>query len=218
MSGAPPTNNTAKHFGVDMKNSFKIAEIHFGNSRWGNQYEFTYKGNQFEVQRFGIDFNIYNAKEKIKSLRSNVDAFCLSNFPQTIRYHNRSFIHRQVLELINYPSQVPICSGWALRELLLIDGINRAIKNKKVDPTEGIFFPSGLLFLDVIKELREKYEKHLCFSDIFMATGLPVVSQPTSSSLATSSFLHLANLRSLDSNLSFKNLQTQPMGSVLAFL
>jgi len=184
-----------------MKNSFRIAEIAFGASRFGEQAEFKFDKHHFEVQRFGVDFNVNHAKELIRSLRADVDAICFSNFPDTIRYRNRSFSHRQYLELQRYPTSVPKCDGSAFREILLIDGVNRAISDGRIDPSEGIFFPTGLLYLDVAKELRKNYENSLYFGDAYFITGLPIIKRPTNFSALTYAFLHLANLRDIKTNV-----------------
>ena len=144
-----------------MKNSFKIADISFGSSEWGEHYEFEYNNCLFEVHRFGTDHDVAHAKELVNSLRSSVDAITFSSFPEAIRYHNRTFVHREYMELYNFPTNVPKFDGRACREILVLDGLNRAIEDGSVDPSRGIFFPTSLIYLEVIKELRKRYNLSL---------------------------------------------------------
>ncbi|MEM7645866.1 MAG: hypothetical protein AAF203_03050, partial [Pseudomonadota bacterium] len=188
-----------------MKNTYRIAEIYYGSSKWGVQYSFETEQSRYEVQRFGINFDVGHAKYLMRSLRSDVDAFCLSDFPSRVSYHNRSFVHRQYLELRQYPVSIPVCDGNAFRELLMIDGLNRKIESGEIEPQKGVFFPSGLMHLDVVKELRNRYEKSLYFADAFMTTGLPLVRKPGDSAFGTQFYLYLTTQRDLGSIVPDKN-------------
>jgi predicted amino acid dehydrogenase len=181
-----------------MKSSFRIAEIAFGNSRWDGTYEFALGSDRFEVQRFGAEFSVETIKEIIKRLRSQVDAFAITALPTELRFQDRTYVHRQALEVMTIPSSVPICNGERLRELANINGLSMAIASGAIQPKDGIYFPLALLNLESTNFLSEKYSDHLAFGDIYAVMGLPILTHMKSPQhLLTTLGLNLANLRDI---------------------
>jgi predicted amino acid dehydrogenase len=134
----------------------------------------------------------------IQSLRSQVDAFAITSLPKEIRFDDRTYVHRQTLEVMSTPSSVPICSGERLKELANINGLSLAIKEKRIVPQDGIYFPLGLLNLECAKFLHEKHNARLLYGDLASLFGIPVIADPHSKILAAVKFgLHAANLTDL---------------------
>lgn len=181
-----------------MKSSFRIAEISFGSSRWDCAYDFSLGADRFEVQRFGAEYSIDTVKKLVERLRSQVDAFAISSLPTELRFKDRTYVHRQTLEIMSIPSSVPICNGDRVRELSNINGLSQAIASGWIRPEEGVYFPMALLHLECTNLLSEKYRDALAFGDIYAMLGLPILAEIDSPLLALTKLgLNIANLSDL---------------------
>jgi hypothetical protein len=103
--------------------TFRIAEISFGRSHWDDSFEYEFGGHKFEVQRFGANFSVDLFKKLIQDLRIDVDAFALSSLPPVIKLDEKTYVHRQYLEIMNTPTSVPLCDGTGLREISNINSL-----------------------------------------------------------------------------------------------
>lgn len=183
-----------------MKSTYRIAELAFGSCRWDNSFEFSLHSDRFQVQRFGAEFSIETLKELIVKLRSQVDAFAITSLPNEVRFKDKVYVHRQALEIMSLPSSVPLCNGERLREIANINGLSKAIAKGEIRPEDGVFFPMALMHLESVNFLREKYNDRLYFGDIFSATGIPLLTQPTSPILKLTKLgLNISNIRELKS-------------------
>lgn len=161
-----------------MKNSFRIAEISLGRSHWDAAYDFEYQGARFEVQRMGANFGVENVRAMIRRLRNEVDAFALVSLPPVVRLDDRSYVHRQYLDIMGTPSSVPLCDGSGLREISNINSLIKAIDDKRIEPDRGIFFPSAIMSVEVEEFLRDRYRNRVFFGDPYATFGLPFVFRP----------------------------------------
>ena len=125
--------------------TFRIAEISFGRSHWDDSFSYEYAGHRFEVQRFGVNFSVDLVKKLIQDLRTDVDAFALSSLPPVIKLDEKTYVHRQYLEIMGMPSSVPLCDGTGLREISNLNSIIKLIESGKISPEEGVFFPAAML-------------------------------------------------------------------------
>ena len=183
-----------------MKPLFRIAEIAFGSCRWDSAFEFELGHDRFEVQRFGAEYSIETLQRLIEKYRNQVDAFAISNLPTEIRFRDRTYVHRQTLEIMSIPTSVPLCNGDRLKELANINGLSQALANGIVRPEEGVYFPLALMNMECVSLLAEKYEDHLYFGDLFAVLGLPFTMQPKSPlTRLTKLGINIANLRELKS-------------------
>lgn len=183
-----------------MKPSFRIAEISFGSCRWDNVFEFELDGKRFEVQRFGVEYSVEALERLVESLRSQVDAFAISQVPSELRFKDRTYVHRQTLEVMSIPTSVPLCNGDRVRELANINGLSSAIANGTIRPEQGIYYPLALLSMECVSLLAEKYEEHLYFGDLYALLGLPLTVQPNSPLVGLTKLgINIANLRELRS-------------------
>lgn len=184
-----------------MKNSYRIAEISFGRPSWDTAFEYEFEGKSFEVQRFGVNFSVEAMQKLIASLRSQVDAFALTSLPPVIRFDQKSYVHRQYLDIMATPSPVPLCDGTGLREVANITSLINKIEAKEIEPDRGIFFPAAVFSTELEEYLRKRYPKSLYFGDAYSILGIPLLLQPfkglkTLSKLA----LNIANLKDLRRN------------------
>jgi predicted amino acid dehydrogenase len=166
------------HFGVDMKNSFRIAEISFGYSHWDYVSHFEYESCKFEVQRFGANFSVTAMKALIKKLHNEVDAFALSSLPPSLCLRNKSFIHRQYFEIMDTPSSVPLCDGTGLKEIITMETIMDLINKKEINPKSGFYFPVAFMNSDIEEYIRHIEGSRLFFGDLYAITGLPLIIRP----------------------------------------
>lgn len=181
-----------------MKNTYRIAEISFGRSHWDAAFAFEYQGARFEVQRMGANFSVGNVQALIKSLRDEVDAFALSSLPPVVKLDNRSYVHRQYLEIMGTPCSVPLCDGTGLREISNINSMMRLIEEGKVEPEQGVFFPAAVFSVEIEEFIRHRYGDKVYLGDAYSMFGLPFMIQPfpglkTLSKVA----LNLANFQDL---------------------
>lgn len=185
-----------------MKNTFRIAEISFGRSQWNAAYEFDYQGYHFVVQRYGANINADNAKALIEKLRTQVDAFALTSVPPVVRLDEASYVHREYLDIVDTPCSVPICDGNYLREICNLLSLTQLIKEKKLTASDGVFFPSALMAIDVEEYLRAQGETELYFGDAYNVLGLPVLVKPFFGLKSLSKFgLNVANMKKLKSTV-----------------
>ncbi len=161
-----------------MKTTFRIAEISFGYSHWDAAYEFEYKGFKFQVQRYGANYSTQLMKTLIENLRKDVDAFAIVSLPPPINLTNQSFIHKQYFEIMNIPSSIPLCEGTGLREISNLKSMAELIDNKKVLPSEGIFFPASLLNTELEEYVRHQKDARVSFGDLYTVYGLPLILKP----------------------------------------
>lgn len=205
-----------------MKPTYRIAEISFGSCRWDNVFEFELGGKRFEVQRFGAEYSVQALQKMIESLRGQVDAFAISNLPSEVRFKDRTYVHRQTLEVMSIPTSVPLCNGDRVRELANINGLSHSIAKGLIRPEEGIYYPLALLSMECVSLLAEKYEDHLYFGDLYALLGLPLTLQPNSPLVSfTKLMINIANLRDLRSmapkaNSRFKEATRAQLLSILS--
>ncbi|WP_413290561.1 dehydrogenase [Bdellovibrio sp. HCB337] len=182
--------------------TFRIAEISFGRSHWDNYYEYEFGGHKFEVQRFGVNFSVDLVKKLIQDLRTDVDAFALSSLPPVIKLDEKSYVHRQYLEIMNTPSSVPLCDGTGLREISNINSLIKMIEDGKVTPEQGVFFPAALLSTELEEFLRHRYSGKVYIGDAYSVLGLPfMIKAPVPGLMAFSKLaLNVANLKDMRNN------------------
>lgn len=199
--------------------TFRIAEISFGRSHWDDSFNFEYAGHRFEVQRFGANFSVDLVKKLIEDLRTDVDAFALSSLPPVIKLDEKTYVHRQYLEIMGVPSSVPLCDGAGLREISNLNSMIKLIESGKISPEEGVFFPAAMLSTELEEFLRQKYSGKVFIGDAYSMLGLPVmIKAPVPGLMAISKLaLNVANLKDLRNNTPLAETQIQKMGrSVLA--
>ncbi|MCM2321757.1 MAG: dehydrogenase [Oligoflexia bacterium] len=159
---------------------FRIADLDFGTSRGDCWYEFDLAGQRFEVQKFGANFSLPYLKSLLVTLRNRVDAFAITNIPPVLKYGRRRYVHPSYLDIMNFPSSVPVCDGWRLRELCSVDSVSSLLESGQLDPRRGIFFPMGILHLELTQKLAENHRRHLSFGDAFAFASAPLVLTPDS--------------------------------------
>ncbi|QLY25578.1 dehydrogenase [Bdellovibrio sp. KM01] len=195
-----------------MKSTYRIAEISFGRPFWDASFEFDYGGNHFEVQRFGVQFSVDLMKKLIISLRDQVDAFALTSLPPVIRMDGKSYVHSQYLEIMGLPSSAPICDGTGLREIANINSLVKMIDQGKVQPEQGVFFPTAILNLEIEEFLRHRYPESVHMGDAFALLGLPFVIRPFKGlKTVTKTALNFATMRDLRNNTPFAENKFQKM-------
>jgi len=199
--------------------TFRIAEISFGRSHWDDSYSFEYAGHRFEVQRFGANFSVDLVKKLIQDLRTDVDAFALCSLPPVIKLDEKTYVHRQYLEIMGVPCSVPLCDGAGLREISNLNSLVKLIDSGKVSPEEGVFFPAAMLSTELEEYLRKTYSGKVFIGDAYSMLGLPLmIKAPAPGLMMLSKFaLNVANIKDLRNNTPIAESQIQKMGrSVLA--
>jgi predicted amino acid dehydrogenase len=156
---------------------FRIAEINFGKSAAEARLNFKIKDHEFEVQTFNGNFSIDYVVDLIKSLRTEVDAIAVTSIPNHFRIGNKSYVHPGTLEIMSVPSSIPICDGSILRELSVIEGLNRMVGNGDLDVNLGVFFPSGVLNFDALRFLTKKSPDCIGIGDLCTMVGIPIVAK-----------------------------------------
>jgi predicted amino acid dehydrogenase len=165
-------------FGVVMKKSWRIAEISYGRSHWDASYRFEFQNQNFEVQRFGCNFSVEYLKLLIQALRSEVDAIALVSLPPVIKFYQANYIHQQLLEILNFPSPVPICMGAGLKEICNLRSISDLIKQGKINPDLGSFFPGAFMCMELEELLRRRNKNSVSIGDAYALLGTPLVIEP----------------------------------------
>lgn len=180
--------------------SYKIAELSFGSSRWNSVRQFNVDGVDFEIQRIGVESCTEALKRMIERLRSSVDAIAISSLPTEIRFRDRVYTHRQALDIMSTPVSIPLCNGERLRELTEINGVTEFIRNGTIVPEDGIFFPIGLLHMEALSTLRERYGARIGFADLYAGFKVPTIAEPSAAILELTKLgLGFAQLQDLGS-------------------
>ncbi len=162
------------------KNAFRIAHLSFvPDTGFDCVYEFQAHGRNFEVQRYCTGFSVPYFKSLIGALGSQVDAFAYSGLPPVAKIAGRSYFHSDYLEIMNQPSNVPVCDGYRVRELFTVNALIRRIEAGDIDPDQGIFFPLAVSHPEVVRMLRREYTERLYFADAASIFGLPWVVGPS---------------------------------------
>lgn len=184
-----------------MKRSYRIAEISFGRPHWDAAYEFDFQGNHFEVQRFSANFSVETVKRLIETLRHQVDAFALTSLPPVIRLDQKSYVHRQYLDIMGTPSPAPLCDGTGLREISNINSLVKNIESGMIQPERGCFFPTAVLCTELEEYIRHRYRKSVYIGDAYSLLGLPWMVQPFPGLMTLSKLvLNVANLKDMKNN------------------
>ncbi|MBK7891270.1 MAG: hypothetical protein IPJ84_10610 [Bdellovibrionales bacterium] len=180
--------------------SYKIAELSFGSSRWNSVRRFNVDGVDFEIQRIGVESCTEALKRMIERFRSSVDAIAISSLPTEIRFRDRVYTHRQALDIMSTPVSIPLCNGERLRELTEINGVTEFIRNGTIIPEDGIFFPIGLLHMEALSTLRERYGARIGFADLYAGFKVPTIAEPSTAILELTKLgLGFAQLQDLGS-------------------
>ncbi len=181
-----------------MKRTYRIAEISFGRPHWDASYEFEYEGLQFEVQRFSSNFSIDTMKRLIETLRNQVDAFALTSLPPVIRLDQKSYVHRQYLEVMAMPSAAPICDGSGLKEVSNVSSLLHHMSTGAIDPRQGVFFPAAVMATELEEYIRHRFPNSVYIGDAYSLLGLPWLIQPFPGLMTLSKVaLNFANFKDL---------------------
>ncbi len=195
-----------------MKNSYRIAEISFGRSQWDTAYEFNFEGKNFEVQRFGANFSVETVLRLIETLRNQVDAFALTSLPPVIKLDQKSYVHRQYLEIMGTPSPVPLCDGTGLRELSNINSLVKHIDTGLIQPEGGVFFPAAVFCAELEEYVRHRYPKSVYIGDAYSILGVPWLIQPFPGLMTLSKLiLNVASFKDLGTNTPLAETTLQKM-------
>ncbi len=184
-----------------MKNTYRIAEISFGRPFWDASFEFDWSGHHFEVQRFGAQFSVELVQKLIQSLRNQVDAFALTSLPPVIKLNNKSYVHRQYLEIMGTPTSVPLCDGSGLREVSNINSLVKLIEQGVIQPDKGVFFPTAILNVEIEEFFRHRYPGSVSIGDAYSVLGLPFLVQPFPGLMTLSKLvLNVASMKDMRNN------------------
>lgn len=195
-----------------MKNSYRIAEISFGRPHWDTAYEFEFGGKTFEVQRFGANFSVETVRRLVETLRNQVDAFAMSSLPPVIKLDQKSYVHRQYLEIMGIPSPVPLCDGTGLREIANINSLVKHMESGVIQPERGVFFPSAAFSAELEEYIRERYRKSVYLGDAYSLLGVPLLLQPFPGLKTISKLvLNVANFKDLRKNTPLAETKLQKM-------
>lgn len=195
-----------------MKNSYRIAEISFGRPQWDTSYEFEFEGKSFEVQRFGANFSVESVRRLIETLRNQVDAFALTSLPPVIKLDQKSYVHRQYLEIMGIPSPAPLCDGTGLREIANINSLMKSIEAGVIQPERGVFFPSAVFSTELEEYIRHRYPKSVYIGDAYSLLGIPWLIQPFPGLMTLSKLaLNVANFKDLRKNTPLAESKFQKM-------
>lgn len=195
-----------------MKNSYRIAEISFGRPQWDTAYEFEFEGKSFEVQRFSANFSVETVRRLIETLRNQVDAFALTSLPPVIKLDQKSYVHRQYLDIMGTPSPVPLCDGTGLREISNINSLVKHIESGIIQPERGVFFPSAVFSTELEEYIRHRYEKSVYIGDAYSLLGVPWLIQPFPGLMTLSKLvLNVANFKDLRNNTPLAETKLQKM-------
>lgn len=195
-----------------MKNSYRIAEISYGRPFWDANYDFEFKGNHFEVQRFGANFSVDTVRRLIETLRNQVDAFALTSLPPVIKLDQNSYVHRQYLEIMGIPSPAPLCDGTGLREISNINSLIKNIENGVIQPERGVFFPSAVFSAELEEYIRHRYRDSVYLGDAYSLLGVPLLIQPFKGLMTLSKLaLSLATFKDLRKSTPLAETKLQKM-------
>lgn len=195
-----------------MKNSYRIAEISFGRPHWDTAYEFDFEGKHFEVQRFSANFSVETVRRLVETLRNQVDAFALTSLPPVIKLDQKSYVHRQYLEIMGIPSPVPLCDGTGLREIANINSLVKHIEAGSIQPERGVFFPSAVFSTELEEYIRDRYRKSVYIGDAYSLLGVPWLIQPFPGLMTLSKLvLNVANFKDLRKNTPLAETKLQKM-------
>lgn len=184
-----------------MKRTYRIAEISFGRPHWDAAYEFDFAGDHYEVQRFSANFSVDAVVRLIETLRNQVDAFALTSLPPVIKLDQKSYVHRQYLEIMATPSPVPLCDGTGLREIANINSLVKHIESGVIQPERGTFFPTAVLCTELEEYIRHRYRKSVYIGDAYSLLGLPWMIQPFPGLMTLSKLaLNVANIKDMKRN------------------
>ena len=116
-----------------------------------------------------------------------------------MRIRDRAYAHREYLEIMATPCNIPLCNGSQLKELATVNAILAAIENKEVGSRSRHLFPLALLHLEVVYALAD-YAKYIGMGDSYSILGIPWIAKPgIASAFAAKTILTLANLRDIKS-------------------
>ncbi|AHI06820.1 putative dehydrogenase [Bdellovibrio bacteriovorus W] len=195
-----------------MKHSYRIAEISFGRSHWDTAYEFEFENKIFQVQRFSANFSVESVVRLIESLRDQVDAFAMTSLPPVIKLDQKSYVHRQYLEIMATPTTVPLCDGTGLREISNVNSLIEMIEEKEIQPEQGVFFPAAIFSTELEEYIRHRYQKAVHIGDAYSLLGLPILIQPFRGLMTISKLaLNFANVKDLKSNTPLAETKLQKM-------
>jgi predicted amino acid dehydrogenase len=197
-----------------MKSTYRIAEISYGLPFRDKSYTFQYGECKFEVQTYGANFKTDYVQALIKNFRNDVDAFALTSLPPMMRLEGKNYIPKAYFEIMNTPTNVPVCDGSYLRELLNLRGLMDLVEKREIQLEDGILFPAAILNLELEEFIRKKagFSK-VVFADLFSLFGIPVFLKPFLGlkTLAKVAFT-LANLRDLSPSNLRNSLTTKKLG------
>lgn len=195
-----------------MRNTYRIAEISYGRPFWDSSFEFEFKGNSFEVQRFGANFSVDAIRRLIESLRDQVDAFALTSLPPVIKLDQNSYVHRQYLEVMGISSPAPLCDGTGLRELANINSLIKNIEAGIIQPERGMFFPSAVFSSELEEYTRHRYPESVQIGDAYSLLGIPLLPQALKGLMAATKLtLSLATFKDLRKNNPLEEIRLQKM-------
>lgn len=195
-----------------MKNSYRIAEISFGRPFWDTSYEFEFEGKIFEVQRFGANFSVDMMRRLIETLRNQVDAFAMTSLPPVVKLDQKSYVHRQYLDIMGTPTPAPLCDGTGLREMANINSLVKHIEAGTIQPDQGVFFPSAVFSAELVEYIRERHGKSVYIGDAYSILGMPFLIQPfTGLTTLSKLVLNFANFKDLRNNTPLAESRFQKM-------
>ena len=152
----------------------EIIKISFESARDNQDHIFELDGEQFHVRTLGAEHDIDLALELVKKFRNECDAFAISGFPQEIKLHRKSYVHRFVQEIRRAADGVPVHDGsllrkaampWALKKY--VDQDKFFLAHKKVGFYTGLVQWSYLNFF-------EDQDCRLVFADLYFSSGIPL--------------------------------------------
>lgn len=140
-----------------------------------SDYEFTTQifDERVHVRRFGTDGDASRASELIKKFDGQVDAMGLGSMNIYFRLGQRTYIHKQILQIANSAKATPVVDGIHLKNTF-----ERWIISQIAEQQRGIFSHKKVLFVSGIDrigiaQVLSRFTREIVFGDPIFQLNFP---------------------------------------------
>jgi len=152
----------------------RVVSVSLGTSKRNKSYSINILGQDFFIERLGMDGDFKKFKSKLLELDGVVDAIGFGGVDIYVKIGEESYTFRQIKKLKDLVKVTPIADGSGVKHTLEREAINEIQKSGILDfANERVLLVSAVDRFGMAQAL-DKVCPHMIYGDLLFALGLPI--------------------------------------------
>lgn len=159
----------------------RVVSVSLGSSARDKSQEAEFFGEQFRIERIGVDGSFEKYIAKLEELDGHVDAIGIGGLDVYLWANNRRYAFREAKQLVSHIQTTPWVDGSGLKNTLERETVRRLQSSGTVDfRSKKVLMVAGVDRFGMAEALHEA-GADIAMGDLMFALGIPIVIRRWSS-------------------------------------